>query len=43
MSRPVSTSDGTQQVLALPMNVGGEWMEVNIRLVEKKNFEKKGK
>jgi hypothetical protein len=41
LSRPVSTSDGTQQVLALPMNVGGEWMEVNIRLVRKKNSSKK--
>jgi hypothetical protein len=41
LSRPISTSDGTQQVLALPMNVGGEWTEVNIRLVKKRNGSRK--
>lgn len=37
LGRTVSTSDGTQQVLALPMNVNGEWTEVNIRLLKRKN------
>ncbi len=41
LSRPVSTSDGTQQILAFPMNVGGEWTEINIRLVRKRNSSKK--
>lgn len=41
LSRPISTTDGTQQVLALPMNVGGEWTEVNIHLVKKRNGSKK--
>lgn len=41
LNRPISTVDGTQQVLALPMNVGGEWTEVNIRLVKKRSSPKK--
>lgn len=41
LSRSISTADGAQQVLALPMNVGGEWTEINIRLVRKRNSSKK--
>jgi len=41
LSRSISTADGAQQVLALPMNFDGEWTEINIRLLKKNSSKKK--
>lgn len=41
LSKEVKTSEGTQQVLAIPMQVGNEWTELNIRFIKKGNAQKK--
>lgn len=41
LSRFNSTNEGIQQILAIPMNVGGEWTELNIRLIKKECNNKK--
>ena len=40
LARQVNTSSGEQQILALPMKIGGEWTEVNIRFLKKRQAEK---
>ena len=40
LARQVHTSSGEQQILALPMKIGGEWTEVNIRFLKKRQAEK---
>ena len=41
LARQVPTSEGAQQILALPMKIGGEWTEVNIRFIKKHASKKK--
>ena len=41
LSRQVTTPSGEQQIIALPMKVGQEWTEVNIRFVKKRSNQKK--
>lgn len=41
LSKITPTPEGDQQIMALPMNIGGEWTELNIRFVNKKNLRKK--
>lgn len=36
LARQTPTPSGDQQIVALPMKIGGEWTEVNIRFIKKK-------
>ncbi len=42
LAKPVITSEGEQQVLALPINIGGEWTEVRLKFLKKRS-EKNGR
>lgn len=35
LGRPVSTAEGEQQILAIPIKIGGRWTEADIRLVKR--------
>jgi hypothetical protein len=41
LSRPTQTLSGDQHILALPMKIGGEWTEVNVKFVKRRNRERK--
>lgn len=43
LARQTQTPSGDQQIVALPMKIGGEWTEVNVRFVKKnQGRDKKG-
>ncbi len=43
LARPVSTSDGEQQVIAIPLRIGGEWTELRLKILKKKNTGSQGR
>jgi hypothetical protein len=41
LARPTPTADGSQQILALPLRVGEEWTQVQVRFVKKEASSRK--